>query len=217
MPEKSESNQENDARQLLESTDSKIIGARVRRERIAQNVSIRDLAAKASISPHSITRLEAGEPFRASTLLKVCEALAIHVDRIASANDNEIAAIHRLADTRWHLLDGYADGANETPSEAERAELVQKTGQNPLVILKSRLESGTLLSTIIEVHTASPARAHPGEELVYCIRGPVQVTVADTAYRLETGESLTFWGTEMHSYEPLDGMIGQLLSVRARS
>ncbi len=212
---------ESDAKAIQMRVSADVIGARVRRERIAHNISIRELATKANLSPHSITRLEAGHPFRAITLVKVCAALEIHLDRIAAATDDDIAAKHSLSDHRWHYLDGYAEGffggRDGILDARQRKDLASSSDQNPLVILKSRLDAGVLLSTIIEVHVPSETRAHPGEELVYAINGPVGVTVAGRPYRLETGESLVFWGTEPHNYFPVEKTVGVLLSVRARS
>lgn len=212
---------ESDVRDIQKRVSAEVIGARVRRERIAHGISIRDLASRSNLSPHSITRLEAGQPFRAITLVKVCAALEIHVDRIAEAIENDVAAKHSLTDNRWHFLDGYAEGfmggGDGAVAGEERRKIAMSAGQNPLVILKSRLDAGTLLSTVIEVHVPSETRSHPGEELVYALHGPVQVTVADRGYTLETGESLVFWGTEPHSYEPLGETVGLILSVRARA
>lgn len=212
---------ESDAKAIQMRVSADVIGARVRRERIAHNISIRELATKANLSPHSITRLEAGNPFRAITLVKVCAALEIHLDRIAAAMDDDIIAKHSKIDDQWHYLDGYADGffggKAGVIEPTERRSLALGAGQNPLVILKSRLDAGVLLSTIIEVHVPSDTRSHPGEEFVYALNGPVQVTVADKVHRLETGESLVFWGTEPHSYSPVGETVGSLLSVRARA
>lgn len=204
---------EQEASELLSKVSPGVIGARVRRERKNQGVSIRDLAARANLAPHSITRLEAGQPFRAITLIKVCEALSIHVDRIASAIESEVIAAHRTEDDRWHFLDGYTQSALEPGSDRDR--LARELNQNPLKILNSRLDRGNLIATVIEVYAPSQPRAHPGEEFVYALCGPVQVTVAGKAYPLNTGESLTFFGTEEHSYEPIGNSVGILLSVRS--
>lgn len=210
---------ENRAKALIADVSASVIGSRVRRERLAQNISIRDLATKANVSPNSITRLEAGSVFRAITLMKVCEALQIHLDRIASAVEGDVATIHRNSDDEWHQLDGYSlgyfGGQSKNPDQETRRVMSNELGQNPLKILRSRLEGGVLLSSIIEVHVPSEPRSHPGEELAYVLLGPVQVNISGKAHILETNESIVFWGTEPHSYEPVDGKMGLVLSVRA--
>ncbi len=213
--------QERQARELLDLVPPEVIGARIRRERLSQSLSIRDLASRANLGPNSVARLEAGTNFRPITLLKVCAALSIHVDRIAQADECDVVAIHRRYDDRWHDLDGYLDGylgaADGILSKSERAALVKGTNQNPLLILKSHLESGQLLPTLIEVHTPSIARSHPGEEFVFVLRGPVKMIISGRDYTLDTGESLEFWGTEPHSYAPAKGVVGLILSVRAHT
>ncbi len=84
------------------------------------------------------------------------------------------------------------------------------------MILNSRLETGVLLSTIIEVHVPSVPRSHPGEEFVYALNGPVNVIVNDEEHILNTGDSMIFWGREVHSYKPVGGVVGKLLSIRVR-
>ncbi len=207
-------------RELLQTMAPEVIGSRIRRERISQSLSIRDLAAKANLSPHSITRLESGASIRPITLVKVCSALAIHLDRISAPAQNEIVAIHKESDNRWHQLDGYLDGffggRDGVLDKDDRKAIATNTGQNPLVILNSRLEAGVLLSTIIEVYVPSVPRSHPGEEFVYALTGPVSVIVNNEEHILSTGDSMIFWGTEVHSYKPVGDVVGKLLSIRVR-
>lgn len=89
-----------------------------------------------------------------------------------------------------------------------------KTGMNPLMLLNSRLTSGKLLPTLIEIHHASKPRSHPGEEFVYVLQGSVKVTVSETDYMLQAGESIEFWGSEPHAYAPTGADPALLLSVR---
>ena len=212
---------ENRARDVLGKLGSSIIGARVKRERLSQGHSIRDLAALAGLGPNSIVRLESGMGFRPLTLIKVCGALGIHVDRLESTAEADIVAVHRKCDDRWHELDSYGAGylgdGDGVLTETERSRLAAGTQSNPLMLLKSRLGTGRLLPTLIEVHHPTPARSHPGEEFVFALRGPVQVSVAGRDYVLETGESMEFWGWEPHSYSPVGNDAGLLLSIRVNT
>ena len=203
------------AKEILARVPPATIGARVRRERQAQKLSIRDLAASANLGPNSIVRLESGMGFRPVTLLKICAALGIHLDRIGSTDESEVVAVHRHADDRWHELDSYAAGTlGGASTEEERRMAAAKSGQNPLMLLQSRIDTGKLLPTLIEVHQPSPTRAHPGEEFVYVLKGSVVITVAGRDYTLECGESMDFWGSEPHSYAPAGSGAALILSVR---
>jgi len=205
------------AKEVLDTLAPSVIGARIRRERLAQGLSIRELASSANLGPNSIVRLEAGMGFRPITLIKVCSALGVHLDRIGSANEDQAVAVHRHLDDRWHDLDGYAEGnlgGGDGVLDAEgRLAAIRETSGNPLMLLQSRLASGKLLPTLIEVHHPTPTRSHPGEEFVYVLQGPVRISVASRDYVLETGESMDFWGSEPHSYSPV-GELGLVLSVR---
>ncbi|MBS1724861.1 MAG: helix-turn-helix transcriptional regulator [Armatimonadetes bacterium] len=205
------------AAKIIEEVPHSVIGSRVRRERVSQGLSIRALAKAANLGINSIVRLESGSGFRQMTLVKVCAALGIHLDRIASAG-NEAVAVHRRADDQWHELDSYAKGVllsgTEKLGPMDRKAALAGTELNPLMLLQSRLATGKMLPTLIELHHPTKPRSHPGEEFVFVLRGPVCVTVSGTSYVLETGESIEFWGTEPHSYAPRGDIPGLVLSIR---
>ena len=96
----------------------------------------------------------------------------------------------------------------------ERRKAVALTGKNPLILLKSRLASGKLLPTLIEVNHATDPRTRPGEEIVFVLRGKLRLTIAGEEFVLNEGESVEFWGTEPHSYAPIDGAPCLILSLR---
>ena len=207
---------EHRASELLTNLPKTVVGARIKRERLAQGLSIRALAKAANLGANSVVRLESGAEFRHVTLLKVCEALGIHIDRLAAAGPGTVA-IHRRADDRWHELNfygsGYLDGDGQI-GDVDRQRAAREKGLNPLMLLQSRLETGKLLPTLIEVHHPTRPRSHPGEEFIYVLKGTARVTVSDVAYDLLEGESMEFWGTETHSYASLSDSPALLLSVR---
>jgi len=91
-------------RQLLIEPGPAVIGDRLRRIRIQQGVSIRNVASAAELSKTTVVRLEAGKPVRPETVLGVCRALTIHVERLASLDGDESLAraiVHRHEDDRW--------------------------------------------------------------------------------------------------------------------
>lgn len=194
-----------DAQKVLAEIPPGVLGHRLRRERLSQGVSIRDLATKSSVSANSIVRIEGGQNFRATTLVQLCAALGIHLHRLAAPDATGTTAVHKVSDTAWTILDDYAaTPMSDAPSKKA----------NLLVLLKSRLSGGKLLPTVIEVNEPSPTRSHPGEEFVYALVGPVGVVVGSQTHVLETDESMEFWGTEPHSYFSVDGVSGKLLSIR---
>ena len=84
------------------------------------------------------------------------------------------------------------------------------------MILKSRLEDGNILPTVIELYQPSERRSHPGEEMVYVLNGRAEISVGSETFTLDEGESATFWSAEEHSYAPAAGaeLPVRVLSVR---
>jgi transcriptional regulator with XRE-family HTH domain len=205
---------------LIKNVLPAVLGSRIRRARKRMGLSIRDLAESANVSKNSIVRLESGGMPHATTLLKVCGALGIHVASIAKPGpaEQQITAIHRHTDDRWFDLTDFGAGPLEDhPLTAEeRRERVGKGVQVPLMILTSRLESGRLLPTVLELYQASESRSHPGEEFVYVLEGAATITVGDEVFELDAGESATFWSAEEHRYAPAPGsrLPVRVLSVR---
>jgi transcriptional regulator with XRE-family HTH domain len=211
---------ERETNELLQKVPSTVIGARLRRARQRMGISIRDLAKDASVSKNSIVRLEQGGAPHALTVLKICAALGIHVASLAkpSSSESQIVAIHRHEDDRWYDLTDFGAGplAEHPLDETERRERVQNGVKVPLLILTSRLETGRLLPTIIELYQESEKRSHAGEEMVYVLKGDARISVGSESFVLKEGECATFWSAEEHYYAPAEGaeLPVRVLSVR---
>lgn len=183
-------------------------------------LSIRDLAEAANVSKNSIVRLEQGGMPHAMTVVKICAAMGVHVASIAkpSKDASEIVAIHRNGDDRWYDLTDFSAGpvADKPLKESERKDLVRKGMKVPLLILRSRLEAGRILPTVIELYQESEKRSHAGEEMVYVLKGTAQIEVGPERFDLCEGESATFWSAEAHSYAPAPGssLPVRVLSIR---
>lgn len=193
------------ASRVMEDLDTKVLGTRLRRERLGQGLSIRDLARNANVGANSVVRLESGAECRPITLTKLCAALGIHVDRLLTSGQNSVA-IHKKSDDHWHGLDDYGSGSLALSEKSDKG--------NAVNLLKSRLETGKILPTLIEIIEPSPERSHPGEEFVYVIRGVAVIVVSGQEHVLQEGESLEFWGDEPHSYRPASSSPCLLLSLR---
>lgn len=204
--------------QIVQDLSGLLVGSRLKRARMAQGISLRDLAESAGLSKNSITRLEQGKEVRAITILKVCSALGLHIEMLRDADVHESAVVHYRADDRWYDLTGFGSGPlgglDRPLTTAERSEFAKKGYLVPLLRLKSRLPQGKVLPTILELHGASEARSHPGEEFVFVLRGAANITVGETTYMLAEGESIDFWADEPHSYAPVGGIPALVLSVR---
>jgi transcriptional regulator with XRE-family HTH domain len=210
--------QEREAARLLAGIAPEVLGERMRRARLRQGRSIRDLAAAAGLSKTSIVRLEQGGSAYPLTVVKLCAALGLHLaSLVADRHDAGTVAVHRHADDRWYDLTDFGAGPLGTLSAPERAALVKESPTVvPLLILSSRLAEGRLLSTVIEVFSQSEPRSHPGEEFVFVLSGTAKIRVGQQDYELIEGESIVFRSIEPHAYAPADGskLPVKLLSVR---
>lgn len=212
--------QEREVEELLKAVSPETLGARIRRARTRLGMSIRDLAKAANVSKNSVVRLEQGGMPTPMTVVKLCAAMGIHVAMIAkpSVEESRLAAIHHHEDDRWFDLTDFAAGplAPHPLTEAERKAMVKKGVQVPLLILSSRLESGRLLPTVIELYQESERRSHSGEEFVYVLKGAATIRVGSETFDLAEGECATFWSAEEHSYAPVEGarLPVRVLSVR---
>jgi transcriptional regulator with XRE-family HTH domain len=189
----------------LEALPPTVLGARLRRARLRQGLSIRELAAAAEVNKNSIVRLEKGLRPLPQTVLKVCEALKLHVAAVVqSASIAEDVAVHKRADDRWYdIADLGAGPAADRPlSREERAKLAEGGLTAPMLLLTNRLEQGHILANVVELYGPSPKRSHPGEEMVYVLEGQVRITVGSRVVELEEGECATFHSAEVHEYAP---------------
>ncbi len=137
---------------------------------------------------------------------------------LRDADVHESAAVHHRADDRWYDLTGFVSGPlgelDRPLTVTERSEFAKNGQLVPLLRLKSRLPQGKVLPSILELHSASEVRSHPGEEFVFVLRGIASVTVGETTHTLKEGESIDFWSEEPHSYAPAGSAPALVLSVR---
>lgn len=197
------------AKELLQKISLEVVGQRLRRARMKQGFSIRELAAKAQVSKTSIVRLEQGQPTFASTVVRICQSLGLHLAGLADPRQiDEFAVVHREEDDRWFDMTDFGAGplgGQDRPlSPSERAGLVNGASV-ALLYLRNRLEGGIMLPALLEIYARSEPRSHPGEEMVYILDGVVRVHVGDQIYDLKAGECMTFWSAEEHAYEPAPG------------
>ena len=203
--------QEQEAARVMASLTAESLGDRLRRARMRQGRSIRDLADAAGLSKSSIVRLEQGGGTYPMTIVKVCAALGLHVARLSDpdgAGDDRMA-VHHNGDDRWSDMVDFGSGAlggvDRSLTADERALCASQGVAVQIVVLASRLSDGQLLSNILEVHGPSVTREHPGEEFLYVLEGSAAITVGETTVVLEAGESIVFRSAEPHTYAPAAG------------
>jgi transcriptional regulator with XRE-family HTH domain len=207
---------------LQDAVGPATVGQRLRRLRTQQGTSIRMLAEAAGIAKSSIVRIEQGMPGLPLTVLRICEALGLHVERAIGRPTESSApvAVHRAADERWYVLEDAAGAplgsARRPPTAAERARL--RADATVLVgRFDNQLPQGRLFAAQLEVYGWSELRRHVGEECVVVLSGRLLVEVSGETYTLNAGDSITFWSAEPHRYGRARGSKGPARAIVVRA
>lgn len=205
-----------DTNQLLAAT----VGARVQRLRLAQSLSVRDLADKAGVDKNTILRVEKGLSVSGRTLERVSTALGVYVSRLLlpEPDDAETVVLHRRDGETWWPYPGMGDPFPDASSgEAANRPAPKMTGdtlpRGAVTSLSARLPRGTLRSSLLRLWEETPANAHPGEEFVFCLHGAAVLTVAGRTYPLSEGDAASFYCAERHTYAPAPDTAPELLPV----
>lgn len=182
-----------------------VLGKRVAAHRASCGLSIRQLAGRAMVSKTSIVSLEHGRSCLPATLVKVCAAMNLHLERLVDPEDTAQAGparTHRKGDERWYGLDDFAGGElAQTPlSEAQRS-AIRANGPDALMTMFRNLPSNSgVLAGVVELTKPTPIRSHPGAEFVYVLSGRATVTVDGSEVALEPGESVYIESMSPHGY-----------------
>ena len=161
------------------------IGAKLRSTRIAQGLTLAQVAESSGLSKGFLSRVERDETSPSvATLVQLCQVLSLPVGALFA--EPEVQRITR-ADAPHINLGGV--GVSEL--------LMSPRGESRVQLIRSSLEPG----------------AHGGHELytvncdvevMHVIAGAVTVQFADRSVRLETGDALTFPGREPHTWHAED-------------
>jgi len=162
---------------------SEMLAARVRRLRLQKKLSIEQLAKVAEVDKNTIVRIEKGEGRpNLNTLVNICNALEVSVD--------ELIEMKTLENQDFYL---YRRG--EQKSRINNSEPGLKVGD-----LKAKLPNGHINAVVLEIYGEGKMRSHPGEEILFCLKGRVGIMIGNTPVVLNKGDSVMFFGREPHLY-----------------
>lgn len=173
-----------------------MIGSKLRKARQERGLSLQDLADGTNLTTSFLSQLERDlvNP-SLETLRRICKALDFPMFLLFV--DEEPRQILVRRDQRQRL-------AGESGGVFERLSPIHHQHKLELILL--RLEPrGT---------NHPEPWTHPGEEVALCLRGAVEVHVADNVYRLEEGDCLYLDSTVPHQYRnPSAGEAHVLLAM----
>jgi transcriptional regulator with XRE-family HTH domain len=168
------------------------LGSRLRSSRQAQGLTILQVATSTGLTKGFISRIERDETSPSvATLLTICEVLSIEVGSLFAATQVDVV---RAADAP--LINMGGSGAEER--------LMTPRGQPRLQLIRSVMEPGA--SGGAELYTINSEI-----EVVYVVRGTIEVRFADEVVLLDAGDALTFEGREPHSWENTSSDVVEVL------
>jgi transcriptional regulator with XRE-family HTH domain len=177
------------------------VGATARRMRVAQGLTLAEVAANAGISQPMLSRLETGD---------------------VSPSLDTLASLVRALGTSLPAL--FRDGG-ATPSDAqlvrrgEGLEVVRRgtrRGHTYHLLAADRGPKRSFEPFLVTLNSKSevfPEFEHPGVEFIYLLEGSLRYRHGDESYLLRPGDALTFRGDVAHGPEKLIRLPVRMLSI----
>lgn len=173
------------------------IGARVRRLRKEKNLSLRELSRLSGVSATQISDIERNRTApTVPTLMKITGALGMDTSIFFEAEKTKRVSIVR---------------------KDERQEIIDRKNQVYIESLTTGISDSRL--KVILAHPPPGAEnirggyKHPGEELIYVIKGRIRVMLDGVCYELCEGDSIHFRGELRHTIKNLSDQEAELLVV----
>jgi len=157
-----------------------VVRARLRSLRTTLGLSLDELAARANLSPSTISRIETGKrAISLDVLLPLATALQVDLDSLLNVHSDEDVVIHPVPSrsggrTTWMLS--------------------RPTGGT--IAVKIRLEP---------TDRVPEPRVHPGHDWFFVIEGRVRLLLGDRELIVGTGEAAEFETMTPHSFAAADG------------
>lgn len=168
------------------------IGAKLRATRLAQSLTMADVAAASGLSTGFISRVERDETSPSvSTLVTLCQVLSLKLGSLFEPPENEVVV---LADAPRINMGGV--GAIErllTPRSEARVQLLRS-------VLDPGASGGEELYTI-----------NCDLEVLHVLRGSLRVRLVSGSIDLAEGDTMTLAGREPHSWDNESGAETELI------
>lgn len=180
------------------------IGARLRRARIANSMTLAALAARAGLSEAFLSRVERGKAQSSiANLVQLCDVLGLGLQDLLADHarvDQTITGVYRA-------------------SEAERHSELESTGYR-----WHRVAGGAARDSMEVFHLIFPRKnrmtamvSHPGQEHCYVLSGSIDYFVGSEKHRLCAGDSIFITSNQPHRAENAGQDEAHVLMTVARS
>ena len=159
----------------------RVVRTRLRSLRNTLGLSLDELAARANLSPSTISRVETGKrTISLDVLLPLAAALQVNLDALLGVRDDDDDVIIR-----------------PTPSTTgKRTTWMLNRPTGSTIAVKMRLEPTRRLPE---------QRVHPGHDWFFVLEGRVRLSLGDRDITVETGEAAEFDTMTPHAFAAIDG------------
>jgi len=156
------------------------VRTRLRSLRNTLGLSLDELAARASLSPSTISRVETGKrTISLDILLPLARALHVDLDALLDLRSDDDVVIH------------------PTPSSSgTRTTWMLSRPTGTTIAVKMRLEP---------TRGAAERRVHPGHDWFFVVDGRVRLSLGERDITVETGEAAEFATMTPHAFAAIDG------------
>jgi transcriptional regulator with XRE-family HTH domain len=158
----------------------RVVRTRLRSLRNTLGLSLDELAARANLSPSTISRVETGKrTISLDVLLPLAAALQVNLDALLDVRSDEDVVIR------------------PTPSTTgKRTTWMLNRPTGSTIAVKMRLEP---------TRRRAEPRVHPGRDWFFVLEGRVRLSLGDRDITVETGEAAEFDTMTPHSFAALEG------------
>jgi transcriptional regulator with XRE-family HTH domain len=179
-----------------EETLKAVVGTRIRQERLRKGLTGRRLAALAGVTPAYVSQVEHGQYMPSvATLIQLTEALGIPV---ADVLQTQAPPVGVLTPEQWQVVSWPDASFEDTVIAADAAERVEVTW--------SRIAPGGGSGPELFTNSADM-------QLIFVLRGKIEVRLGDDRHLLHERWSITFPGTLPHGYANPTSKPAEYLSI----
>jgi transcriptional regulator with XRE-family HTH domain len=172
------------------------VGVKLRELRKERNLSQRDLASQAGISPNAISLIERDEISPSvATLQRLAAALKVKMSYFFEDDSAQMSVIHIKA--------------SERPSLTSKGLMIAGLGRR----LRGQELEPFFVAMAPEAESGRQPVIHSGHELVCCLRGTVEYEIDGTTYQLQAGDFLLFEAELPHHWRNPSAEKAELLLI----
>lgn len=177
------------------------IGQTVRKLRLQQNLTIAEIARKASISSGMLSKIENGQTSASlDSLASLADALGTSLSSIFSGYSSDEGGAQHVK-------------AGQGPEVVRRGTKRGHTYQLLSIERGPRRVFEPFLVTLNDESEIFPSFQHPGIEFIYILQGKLSYRHGKKNYMLAAGDALTFRGSVPHGPEKLLKLPIKMLST----